>query len=527
MTSTTLNGNAYSTDGSAARDMQGSDGYGYQTWLIPMFNDALIEMATRTAAVGSSLVATSSTNSVSIGTGTKTLTVASPSTKGFSAGMYVVAVDAGNSANAMTGRVTSFDTGTGALVLSVPTGGTTGSGTPSSWVIGISGAVGPQGATGVTSAYWGGTAGGTANALTATTGASLSSLTAGQIIGVKVGASANSGAATLAVDSTGAIAIRKNGSALTGAELVASTDLWFQYDGTYWRLLGGAGGEDTATSIAAASTVNLGASSAKAVTITAGTGPITAWGTAAAGAHRDITFSTTVTLTYNATSAILTGGVSITALPGDACRMESLGSGNWKMLSYQRASGRALNGATAQALSSSDKASGITISNGALTAANAAGGVLSGRAALSLSYPVYWEVLVDVLNGTIAVGVASSTVSLTDYISNSASGYAYIPGGQKANNGSAATFGSSWGAGARLCFAYDWNTGKLWAGLVSGGVAVWGGSGDPATGANPAFTIAGIMYPAYSLQTAGSQVTFAFGSGQQVATPPAGFTAFG
>ncbi|MFP5518040.1 MAG: hypothetical protein ACLGJC_33795 [Alphaproteobacteria bacterium] len=77
--------------------------------------------------------------------------------------------------------------------------------------------------------------------LTATTGASLTSLTAGQIVGVKVGASANSGAATLNVDGIGDTAVRKNGSALVGGELAASTDLWFQYDGTYFRLLGGSG----------------------------------------------------------------------------------------------------------------------------------------------------------------------------------------------------------------------------------------------------------------------------------------------
>ncbi|CBS87025.1 phage head spike fiber domain-containing protein [Azospirillum lipoferum] len=132
------------------------------------FDDLIEEMDARRNGLGASLVATSSTSDVAIGTGTKTLTVASPSTKGFVAGMYVVVADASNSANAMTGRVTSYDTTTGALVISVPTGGTTGSGTPSSWVIGIGGqpgATGPAGAAGA-GPVWYGTSAGTANAQT-------------------------------------------------------------------------------------------------------------------------------------------------------------------------------------------------------------------------------------------------------------------------------------------------------------------------------------------------------------------------
>lgn len=109
------------------------------------FDDVIAEMNARRSDLGASLVATSATSDVAIGTGTKTLTVANPFTKGFSAGMYVVAVDAANSASAMTGRVTSYNTTTGALVISVPPGGTTGGGTPSSWTVGISGAVGPTG----------------------------------------------------------------------------------------------------------------------------------------------------------------------------------------------------------------------------------------------------------------------------------------------------------------------------------------------------------------------------------------------
>lgn len=109
------------------------------------WTDVLAELGLRAVAVGQSLVATSSTNSVSIGTGTKTLVIDSPSTKGFSTNMYVALTDAANAANAMTGLVVSYNAGTGALVVSVPSGGASGSGTPSSWKIGISGQTGPSG----------------------------------------------------------------------------------------------------------------------------------------------------------------------------------------------------------------------------------------------------------------------------------------------------------------------------------------------------------------------------------------------
>lgn len=290
-----------------------------------------------------------------------------------------------------------------------------------------------------------------------------------------------------------------------------------------------AGGEDTAASIAAAATVNLGSTTAKAIKITAGTGPITAWGTAPAGAHRDITFATAVTLTHNSTSAILVGGGNITTVAGDTCRMESLGSGNWKMLSYQRASGYPLGTATSQSLSPSDKSSNATLSNVNTTVVTADGGIASGRGVAAMTTPVYWEVVVNTIGTNVTPGIASAAVPLTDYITNSATGYGYLSSGLKANSASAVAFGASYAGGDRLCFAYNPTSRNFWMGKVVGGVAVWGGSGDPVAGTNPAYTtpVSTPMYPAYSVNGSGSSVTFAFGSGQQVATSPSGFAAFG
>ena len=95
-------------------------------------------------ALSNPFSATSTTNNVAIGTGAKTLTIQSG--KSFVAGQFVAAIDSGNSANSMTGTITSYSGTT--LVLNIPTGSTTGSGTPTGWNVVISGPQGAQGASG-------------------------------------------------------------------------------------------------------------------------------------------------------------------------------------------------------------------------------------------------------------------------------------------------------------------------------------------------------------------------------------------
>ena len=98
---------------------------------------------------------------------------------------------------------------------------------------------------------------------------------------------------------------------------------------------------------ASASTVAIGVAASNLVRIT-GTTTITSFGTVAAGAVRHVLFAGALTLTHNATSLILPGAANITTAAGDAATFESLGSGNWRCLSYQRADGSALAGVTQQ-----------------------------------------------------------------------------------------------------------------------------------------------------------------------------------
>ncbi|HWT21690.1 MAG TPA: hypothetical protein VN280_22540 [Variovorax sp.] len=95
--------------------------------------------------------------------------------------------------------------------------------------------------------------------------------------------------------------------------------------------------------LASAATVNIGAAAANTVTVS-GTTTITAFDTIATGAIRRVRFLAALTLTHNATSLILPGSANITTAAGDVAVMESLGSGNWRCITYFKADGTAVVG---------------------------------------------------------------------------------------------------------------------------------------------------------------------------------------
>lgn len=140
MTQVTLNGNTYADDGTN-RDLP----TGWRTYFLQCLSDLLQHLVAFLSTLGGSLTATSATNSVVIGSGSKTLVVASPSAKGFVAGMWIVATDAANAGNSMVGQVTGYNSTTGALAFTVAASDVAGSGTPANWIIGISGRTGPAG----------------------------------------------------------------------------------------------------------------------------------------------------------------------------------------------------------------------------------------------------------------------------------------------------------------------------------------------------------------------------------------------
>jgi hypothetical protein len=123
------------------------------------------------------------------------------------------------------------------------------------------------------------------------------------------------------------------------------------YDGVAWLTLGVmdttnhlwqpmiGGGSAT---LASATTVDLGSVDPAAVTIS-GTTTITSFGSSAGiGQFKFLKFSGALTLTYNATSLILPTGANLVTSAGDSAIAKCLGSGNWEIIQYTRASGAAL-----------------------------------------------------------------------------------------------------------------------------------------------------------------------------------------
>lgn len=82
---------------------------------------------------GAYIAAYTSTTSITIGTGSKTFTIATGLTT-LSANDFLYIVDADNAANYMSGVVTSYTSGTGALVMDIKS--ISGSGTKTNWAIG-------------------------------------------------------------------------------------------------------------------------------------------------------------------------------------------------------------------------------------------------------------------------------------------------------------------------------------------------------------------------------------------------------
>jgi hypothetical protein len=85
--------------------------------------------------------------------------------------------------------------------------------------------------------------------------------------------------------------------------------------------------------IASGSTVNLANATGEFVSVTGTTG-ITSFGTVGAGMRFIIRFVSSLTLTHNATSLICPAGADLTVNANDIIWLESLGSGNWRILSY-------------------------------------------------------------------------------------------------------------------------------------------------------------------------------------------------
>ena len=106
--------------------------------------------------------------------------------------------------------------------------------------------------------------------------------------------------------------------------------------------LTGALNEAKGANIASATTTDLSTATGNLIHIT-GTTTITAFGTAQAGAKRNIVFDGALILTHNTTSLILPNGLNILTNVNDTAIFISEGSGNWRCVSYQSSDNSAIN----------------------------------------------------------------------------------------------------------------------------------------------------------------------------------------
>lgn len=113
--------------------------------------------------------------------------------------------------------------------------------------------------------------------------------------------------------------------------------------------------------IASATTTDIGAATGNFVHVT-GTTTITGLGTVQAGTRRIVRFAGALLLTHNATSLILPTGANITTAANDVAVFVSEGSGNWRCVGYQRATGAAL--VSSAPVSSVNGATGVVVLDG-------------------------------------------------------------------------------------------------------------------------------------------------------------------
>ncbi len=165
--------------------------------------------------------------------------------------------------------------------------------------------------------------------------------------------------------------------------------------------------------IASASTTDIGSATGNYINVT-GTTTITGLGTVQAGTRRIVNFTGILTLTHNATSLILPTSSNISTVAGDIAIFISLGSGNWKCISYSRASGASLVGGSSAgktryqfaALSATNAILPWTkvVATGALPSQRSAG---LGTGVSTDPYVIHSNCTIESIRATIAGGCVS------------------------------------------------------------------------------------------------------------------------
>ena len=172
----------------------------------------------------------------------------------------------------------------------------------------------------------------------------------------------------------------------------------------------------------------------------------------------------------------------------------------------------------------SDKAAGLTLTNGNKTVGTDADALWKGvRAIVELSAgKPYWEITLAMnYDWPFFAGVATLAAVLTAYLE--ADNECWLAGTDELAHGGYVGAGPN-GTNGVLRFAFDKPSGKLWIAKDAG---AWYGGGDPEAGTLPTFSgIAGSVYPIFSLWCyggTGRTATVNFGASAFSYSVPAGF----
>ena len=222
-----------------------------------------------------------------------------------------------------------------------------------------------------------GTVGGTANAITLTCSPTVSALAAGQRYLFKYTSTGNTGGVTLDVDGRGAAAIQFKGAALVSGDIATNDWVLVTHDGSVFQMLNEPRLSVIATHAASVSEALTGTAtnkvitpdalaaiwqrgtniaSASSLTLPSGggnvfnvTGTTTVDGISSAQGGRCVKlyFAASLTLTHNASSFILPGGLNIITAAGDVAEFindaaQDASGSNWRCFNYQRANGTAV-----------------------------------------------------------------------------------------------------------------------------------------------------------------------------------------
>lgn len=300
-----------------------------------------------------------------------------------------------------------------------------------------------------------------------------------------------------------------------------------RFDSTGWignvtgNISGGVVSYKDYATVASATTTDIGAATSNLVSIT-GTTTITGLGTVAAGTFREVVFSGALLLTYNATSLILPTAANITTVAGDTMEAVSLGSGNWRVLRYQRNDGTALSAYTLPTQTgNSGKAlvtDGSAATWGSTLVASTATATTSGTSVdLSTAVPSWVKRITVNLNGVSTSGTSNIVVQIgsTTYTTSGYVSFGGIAGSASAATSLTAGFAADGGTGNATYKRYGTMTlthlgSNLWVASFHGGLDAGGGGGfSIASGGS--ITLGGVL-DRVRIGTVGGTDTFDLGS---------------